>query len=262
MNTVLPRRGFLAGSLALAAAPFAAADEPVGNKKQIYELRIYQINAGAALDRANAYFQNALLPALGRAGAGTVGVFEEMKSPSPVVYVLIPFASIDAVTALGPALERDEEYQKAGAEFLGAPPKDPAYTNLETRLMQSTEFMPTLVPPEKKETRVFELRRYRNPSDPALLKKLEMFGKGGEVAIFNRVGLIPVFFSHMLCGPDMPNVTYMLTFPDIEAKSKSWGAFGKDPDWQKLKTTPGYTDAEIIAGIKSIMLKPMAYSQI
>ena len=49
---------------------------------------------------------------------------------------------------------------------------------------------------------------------------------------------------------------------DAPAKRKAWGAFGGDPDWHKLSTTPGYTDPEIIANIKSIMLKPAAYSQI
>ena len=42
----------------------------------------------------------------------------------------------------------------------------------------------------------------------------------------------------------------------------AWGRFGKDPDWQKLRVTPGFTDAEIIANIKSLMLTPTPYSQI
>ena len=160
------------------------------------------------------------------------------------------------------SIESDAEYLKAGAEFLKAPPKDPGYTNLETRLMLAADFMPKIEIPEKLDTRIFELRRYRNPSEPAFRKKLEMFGKGGEVTIFRRVGLAPVFFGEMLMGPDMPNITYMLTFPDPEAKGKGWGNFGKDPDWHKLSTTPGYTDPEIIANIKSIVLKPTPYSQI
>ena len=108
---------------------------------------------------------------------------------------------------------------------------------------------------------VFELRRYRSPSEAAFCKKLEMFATS-ELAIFRRVGLNPVFFGEMLFGPDMPNITYMLTFPEPAARGKAWGEFGKNPDWQKLRVTRGYTDAEIISNISSIMLKPTAYSQI
>ncbi len=84
----------------------------------------------------------------------------------------------------------------------------------------------------------------------------------GEVAIFRRVGLNPVFFGEMLFGPDMFNITYMLTYPDAAARGKAWGEFGKDAAWKKLRVTPGFTDAEIIANIKSLTLTPTRYSQI
>ena len=128
--------------------------------------------------------------------------------------------------------------------------------------MLAADFIPKLEVPEKKEGRIFELRRYRSPSEPAFRKKLEMFGKGGELAIFRRSGMAPVFFGEMLFGPDMPNITYMLTFADEKARQAGWRTFVQDPQWKKLSKTPGYTDPEIIANIKNWILKPTAYSQI
>ena len=272
MSALSARREFLAGAIATGAAAagisaraqLAAAAPQAGVKRQAYELWIYQMAPGEMVQRADDYFQHALTPALGRAGAGPVGVFfksSKEKAAAPEAYVLIPLTGIDAVASVRTALLDDAEYQKAAAAFLSAPPKDPAYVNLEARLMLAADFMPVLEAPEKNENRVFELRRYRNPSEAAFRKKLEMFATG-ELTIFRRVGLNPVFFGEMLFGPDMPNITYMLAFADSAAHGRAWGEFGKNPAWQKLRVTPGYTDAEIIANIKSVMLKPTAYSQI
>jgi len=272
MSSSLPRREFLARSLATGAAGAVAASTasrlaeaaPQANApRQVYELGLYQMAAGDMLHKADDYFQQAFIPALKRAGVGPVGVFvESSKADAPVVYTLIPHAGWESVATLRTALQNDAEYQKAGAAFLAAPPMDLAYVNHEARLMLAADFMPALAVPEKLETRVFELRRYRNPSEAAFRKKLEMFGAGGEVTIFRRVGLNPVFFGEMLFGPDMFNITYMLAYPDAAARGKAWGGFGKDADWQKLRATPGYTDPEIIANIKSLTLKPTAYSEI
>ena len=32
---------------------------------------------------------------------------------------------------------------------------------------------------------------------------------------------------------------------------KAWGKFIAEPDWRKLSTTPGYTDAEIVTSINT-----------
>jgi hypothetical protein len=55
---------------------------------------------------------------------------------------------------------------------------------------------------------------------------------------------------------------YMLTFPDLAAREKAWAAFRADPEWQKLKATPGYTDAEIMSNVSDLVLRPAPYSQI
>lgn len=43
---------------------------------------------------------------------------------------------------------------------------------------------------------------------------------------------------------------------------KNWGQFGGHPDWKKLSTTPGYTNAEILTNITSVFLRPTGYSQV
>ena len=50
-----------------------------------------------------------------------------------------------------------------------------------------------------------------------------MFGELGELAIFRRTGLRPVFFGNNLIGDRLPSFTYMLTFDDMAAREKNWG---------------------------------------
>jgi len=62
----------------------------------------------------------------------------------------------------------------------------------------------------------------------------------GEIALFRRTGLTPVFFGE---GPDrfaIAESTYLLTYPDMAAREKGWDTFRNDPEWKKLSTTPGY----------------------
>ena len=109
-------------------------------------------------------------------------------------------------------------------------------------------------------SRVFELRTYESHNEGAGRKKIEMFEKGGETAIFRRVGLNPVFFGRDVIGATLPSLTYMVGFADGAAREKAWAAFGADPEWVKLRADPAY--AEIVSNIHSQVLRPTDYSQI
>jgi len=261
------RRDFLMSSVAAGAAALPAiaaaaqTDAKVPSSRDIYELRQYRLRKGAMEQRAEAYFKEALLPTLSRMQIGPVGAFNVMIGPeSPTKYVLIRHVSVESAMQLHHRLAADEQHQKTGDAFLGAPAADPPYDALESSLLMAFETMPHVeVPPHH--GRIFELRTYHSPSERAGDKKVEMFNMG-EIEIFRRVGLTPVFFGQRLFGANQPSLTYMLTYPDMEGRQKAWGAFGKDLDWKKLSTTPGYTDAEIVSSITNILLTPASYSQI
>jgi len=54
----------------------------------------------------------------------------------------------------------------------------------------------------------------------------------------------------------------MVAYENMAGREKAWAAFGADPDWQKLKVKPGYSDNDIVANISNIILKPVAGSEI
>jgi hypothetical protein len=105
------------------------------------------------------------------------------------------------------------------------------------------------------------LRTYESHSLKANEKKVEMFNRG-EIAIFRHAGFQPVFFGQGVIGTRLPNLTYMLAAENSEARERGWSTFGSDPDWKKLRTTPGYSDPEIVGGISNVLLRPTPYSQI
>ena len=121
--------------------------------------------------------------------------------------------------------------------------------------------MPRLVKPDTSKPRLLNLRTYESHNERSGQKKIEMFNKA-ELAIFRNVGLTPVFFGESLIGSALPNLTYMLTFPDEAGRSAAWGRFGADPEWRKLRAMPEYADKEIVSRITNRILVPAAYSEI
>ena len=89
-----------------------------------------------------------------------------------------------------------------------------------------------------------------------------MFETLGEIEIFKRTGLTPVFFGRMIAGPKMPCLAYMLVHDSLAARDKNWSTFATDPEWAKLRQTPGYGDADIVSNITTWLLRPSAASQI
>jgi hypothetical protein len=264
----MKRRDFLTSSLAAASAAglasaikSSAAEATAQAGREFYELRLYHLRRGPKQKLWEDFYREAAIPAMNRQGIGPVGVFSVMIGPdSPTMYVLLPHKSLESFATANERVHADPEYQKAGAQFTNATASDPSYLRVESSLLLAFESVPKIEVPEKK-SRIFELRTYESHSHKANKKKIEMFNTG-EVAIFRRAGLQPVFFGQTLIGAKMPNLTYMLTFENMAAHDKNWGAFGGDPEWKKLSSTPGYTDAEIVTHISNVFLRPTAFSQI
>jgi hypothetical protein len=264
------RRAFLTRTLA--AAPLAslpllqsAAAEGGRPAKEFYELRLYRLRRGPGQKVFDDYLRNAALPAMGRLGIKPVGVFNVSAGmDTPAVYVLIPYTSLDQLATLGQRLHDDREYQEAGAAFINAPADNPIYSRVESSLFVAFDGLPRLEVPSLAsgaKAKLFELRIYESHSKKANAKKVEMFNQG-EIAIFRRTGLTPVFFGQALIGQRLPNLTYLLAFEDMAARDKNWSTFVADPEWKKLSGMPEYSDAAILTNISSVFLRPGAGSQI
>jgi hypothetical protein len=262
----MQRRTFLQSTLAsggIAAVPAiaAGADEAAAKKpREFFELRTYFLNRDKqpVLDD---FLRTAFIPALNRLGVKSVGVFYETPVPTSLAaYVLIPYQSLEQMSAVAANLAGDAAFQKAAAEYAAIPAAEPVYDRIESSLLMAFETMPVLEAPARK-SRLFNLRIYESHSEAAGRKKIEMFNQG-EIAIFRRVGLTPVLFGETIVGSRMPNLTYLLVFDDDTARAEAWNRFRTDPEWIKLKSIPEYEDKRIVSKITNRLLTPTDYSQI
>lgn len=256
------RRKFLAFSGAAGLAPLGelALGAPAAGR-EYYVLQQYQVEGEAQRARMDAFLSKAALPALNRAGIGPVGVFVAEEGPGPI-WVLLPGKSADALVHLVDGLVADEALVHAGADVAAAVKSAAAFTTMDSSLLRAFKGMPQLEKPVSGPGRVFQLRIYESPSLVTARKKIEMFNDAGEIEIFRRVGLKPVFFGEALLGTNMPNLTYMLGFASREEQQAAWQKFRTDPDWLRLRAMEEYADGTILRKITNLLLKPAEYSQI
>lgn len=258
----MKRRTFAAS--AAAASLGAAGAQTAGRKNSIYEIRTFQLRNGAdsQMQSLTDFLRDTVLPAGQRAGLGPMGFFASLIAPgSPFITVLTSFPSLAGMEAAMARLETDKEFVKKREAFNSRPGL--AYVRYSSSLLRAFNAMPSIEVPPPKENglHVFELRTYESNNTNTLRKKIGMF-ENGEIAIFRRVGLTPVFFGETMIGASLPNLTYMVAFDDLAAREKNWRAFGADPEWQKLRSTPGLGDAEIVSNISNLILRPLPFSPI
>ena len=259
----MKRREFLTAAAMTGIAgisPSIAVGQGEGDRREYFEFREYHLHVGPKKNQFGNFLLKVGIPAMNRIGIEPVGVFNAKYGPNqPTLYVLLVHKSIETVVNSASLLMADKEYRKGGILSVEAPLTDPAYVRIQSSLMVAFKNMPKVETPEKK-SRIFELRTYESHSLKANKKKIEMFNEGGEIAIFRRTGLQPVFFGETLIGPKMPNLTYMLVFDDLTDRDAKWKVFGGDPAWKKLRSDPAYRGT--VSNITDIILQPAPYSQI
>ena len=263
----MQRRRFLSSSLAASALASAggALNAQANAGREYYDLRCYKMQSGDQPKLAHKYFAEALIPALNRMGMNPIGVFDLYLGPqTPALYLLIPSTSLETLATAELRLAHDEEYLKAAEPFDAAPAKQPAFERMESSLMIAFEGYPKLtVPPVTAQNgaRVFQMRTYESPSLRDHRRKVEMFNSG-EFDIFAKAGFWNVFFGDTLIGARLPNLTYMLSFPDLSELDAKWKAFSDHPDWKKLSAEAKFSFEPIVSNISNLILRPTGYSQI
>jgi hypothetical protein len=263
----MTRRSMLATAAAGSAALAAAQDVTKGaaSGRAFFELRCYYMRNSQSnqVQRTTHFVTSAWMPAARRADIGPIGIFSSVIAPeSPFLIVVSGYPSLAAMQTSLDKISADAEYQKALTEF-GSNPELP-YIRMESTLLRCFDSVPAIEPGPPaagRAARTFELRTYESNTETTLQRKIKMFGDG-EVAIFRKNGLQPVFFGEALVGPKLPRLTYMVAYENMAGREKAWAAFGADPDWRKLRAEPGLSDPEIVANISNMILKPVDGSEI
>ena len=243
-----------------------AAPPPTNPKGYILELRHYSMRntSDAQMQRTSEFIEKYALPAGKRAGEGVSGVFANMIGPDgPYLLLVNSYPSLAAMEAIQAKGAEDKEFNEALEAYYQRPGL--GYERVKVTLLRAIDSMPKIEPPPVepgKAPRVFELRTYESNNSATLRKKVKMFEEGGELGIFRRVGIRPVFFGAAFAGDNLPQLTYMVCYDDLAARDKAWKTFLADPEWLKLRAQPGLADAEIVSNISNTLLRPLPFSPV
>jgi len=251
----------LIGALACSLLALVITAFSFAPKREYYQLKTYHLKDKSQRDRLESYLKQTYLPALHRAGVGKVGVFTQVDIDS-LVFVLIPFKSLDQFSGMSETLTKDKQYVTDAQEFINTAFDQPVYSRFESALMQAFTTMPTIRPPKLQagpSERIYELRDYEAATEKLGENKIHQFNNG-ELDIFDRLGFNTVFCGQVIAGKKMPDMMYITAFDSKAERDAHWKTFSSDPGWKALNAKPEYAHNFMRADI--YLLHPTAYSEI
>lgn len=234
--------------------------------QEYYDLTQYNYTGEANEARLDAYFKNALIPALHRMGIKNVGVFKSHSNDTSNTrrfFVLVPVSSLNYFDKVHTSLEKDKAYQTAASDYINARHDDAPYVRMEKMVLKAFSGMPEHKKSGltgDKSQRVYELRSYEGATEKLYRTKVKMFNTGDEIGLFDRLGFNAIFYAEVLAGSHMPNLMYLTTFDDMTSRDAHWKAFGNDPQWKKLLTDKQYDNT--VSHIDTYFLTPAEYSDL
>ncbi len=229
-----------------------------------YQLTVYNFKTSNQEKLIDEYLQSALLPALKEMGTKTVGVFKPLSNDTAAikqVYVLRTIKDLKQLERENQKLQKDQSFFTSAGNYWSASSKSPAYARMENIIIKAFDVaqkmtMPNLQSP--KQEHIYELRSYEGASERLYNNKVEMFNEGGEVALFARLNFNAVFYGEVVAGSKMPNLVYMTSFENKEARDAHWNSFRDDPEWKKIAAMPKYQGNVSRSDI--ILMKAAPYS--
>ncbi len=241
-----------------------ANENPRTENREYYQLKTYIFESDSQVRTTDDYLENTYLPALKRMGIHNVGVFKSRQADSTNLkktYVLIPFKSLSQFEGIEDALSKDLEYLKAGDAYINAAHDRPPYKRIESVLLRAFVDMPVMKASKltgPRAERIYELRSYEGATEEYYKRKVDMFNAGGEIKLFDRLNFNAVFYGEVISGGQMPNLMYLTTHKNQQARDANWKAFFESPEWEILKIMPKYKNT--VSRNEMLFLYPTEYS--
>lgn len=104
---------------------------------------------------------------------------------------------------------------------------------------------------------LYELRTYE--PHPGRMKALQERFAQHTLRLFAKHGMTAVGFWTPQIGEWNNQLVYLLGYPDLAARERSWTAFRADPEWQRA-LADSERDGPLVTRIRSVILEPTAFS--
>jgi hypothetical protein len=107
-------------------------------------------------------------------------------------------------------------------------------------------------------TRVFEIRTYT--AEDGKLDALNARFRDHTTKLFEKHGITSIGYWTPADEPRSKNtLIYIVAHPSRDAAKQNWEEFGKDPEWQKVKTE-SEADGKLVTKVESVFVNPTDYS--
>lgn len=250
----------MASTAMLTPGILPAASDPPGNS-YLVECVTFRLDFGQQMSNILGWLEKRAIPLWQKHRFGPAGVFTINVGPRiPAVFLLRTYSSFADRQLVWKELTSDPDWSAAVVDL----EKDgPASRGEDMLLLNSTPFSPPIKPAAADDPthNLFELRIYESPTWKQLGFLHDRFA-GGEITIFHKSGIHPLFYGDTLTGPNQPNMVYMIPYENAAAREKAWATFVNDPDWIKLRDESIRKGGEIVRNISNIMLTPASFSMI
>lgn len=268
----MKRREFLAATGAAGAASLAstvrAADAPNDNNgRRWVEIRTYWAKEESAKERLLATLDATVVRNRKKLGFEKVGLFTvnarlhaDDRGFDPrwnrAVILTADAASLERLAGFhDDVLEKIEPSDRPAFN-----PDDSPLDYIDVSLHRTFPGCPAVEIPTRSADRVVQLRRYYSPNLDRNRAKRNMFDVRGEIDLFRRCAMAPVFFSETVFGTTLPNVTYMLAFENDDARRAGWKKFVEHPEWKQMSGEKEFENTA--TRILNLFLQPAPSSDI
>ena len=208
----------------------------------IYEQRIYKAVPGK-LGAINARFANHTIGFFEEFNIGMVGFWnDEIGASNQLTYIL----SFDSMA------DREEKWSAFGAHkpWLEVRAETEANGPLVAQVINSFMSLTPYSPQPSFKTTLQEKRVYE--AMPGKLPDLHNRFSNHTMALFEKHGIENVAYWTEVVGTSN-RLVYMLGYPDLGAREKSFAAFGSDPAWQKARAASEENGALVRVSKHSIL---------
>ncbi|MGE3536496.1 MAG: NIPSNAP family protein [Candidatus Tectimicrobiota bacterium] len=215
----------------------------------LYELRIYNTVPGR-LPALNDRFANHTLGFFKKHGIGVLGFWTDDIGASNKLTYILSFASLADREQKWNAFQADEGWHQVRAQTESSGPIVAQVLNSFMRLTPYSPQQPSI------RSTIQELRIY--DAMPGKLPALhDRFAKH-TMGLFSKHGIDNIAYWVDEAGTSN-RLTYLLGYPDLGAREKSWNAFQADPAWQQARAESERDGALVRLSRHSIM-RPTSYS--
>lgn len=215
----------------------------------LYESRIYYTVPGR-LPALNDRFANHTIGFFKNHGIGILGFWtDEIGTSNKLTYILT-FDNLADREAKWSAFQADPGWNEVRAK---TEESGPIVAQVVNAFMHLTPYSPHQL---KIASPVQELRIY--DAVPGKLPELHNRFSNHTMGLFKKHGIENIAYWTETVGISN-RLVYLLGYPSLADREKSWGAFQADPDWQKARSASEENGPLVQVSSHSIM-RPTAYS--